>query len=218
MKYFHQTFLLLTIIGFISCQTPSQKKAEIREKDSPEFLGISSQAILDFINAAEKEQPNDLHSFFMLRHGKQVASGWWDPYEPETPHMLYSLSKSFTSTAIGIAQEEGLLSINDPVISFFPEETPDRISPNLKAMRVRDLLTMNSGHNLEPMDATVQNTESWVKGFLSAEVEHKPGTHFVYNSMASFMLSAIITKVSGERLRDYLMSRLFEPLRIEKPK
>ena len=154
----------------------------------------------------------------MLRHGKQVASGWWAPYEKETPHMLYSLSKSFTSTAIGIAQEEGLLSINDPVISFFPEEAPDRISPNLKAMRIRDLLTMNSGHNSEPMNITVQNTESWVKGFLSAEVEHKPGTHFVYNSVATFMLSAILTKVSGQRLRDYLMTRLFEPLSIEKPK
>ncbi|AUP77675.1 serine hydrolase domain-containing protein [Flavivirga eckloniae] len=217
MKYFCHTFFLLIILGFISCKNPSQKKTEITENATPESLGISSQAILDFINAAEKELPNSLHSFYMLRHGKEVASGWWDPYEQEAPHSLYSLSKSFTSTAIGIAQEEGLLSINDSVISFFPEETPDSISPNLKAMRIRDLLKMNSGHNLEPWAATTQNKESWVKGFLSAKVEHKPGTHFVYNSMATFMLSAIITKVTGERLRDYLMPRLFDPLKIENP-
>lgn len=218
MKNFQLTFLLLTISGFMSCQTESQKKPEIKENSTPESLGISSQAILDFINAAEKELPNDLHSFMILRHGREIASGWWYPYNPENPHMLYSLSKSFTSTAIGIAQEEGLLTIDDPVISFFPNETPDSISSNLKAMRIRDLLKMNSGHNLEPMAAIMQNSESWVRGFLSAEVEHKPGTHFVYNTPATFMLSAIITKVSGERLRDYLMPRLFEPLNIEKPK
>lgn len=218
MKSFYPAFLLILLLELISCQILAQNNSEAKGQATPESLGISSQAILDFINAAEKERPNDLHSFFILRHGKEVASGWWNPYESETAHMLYSLSKSFTSTAIGIAQEEGLLSIDDPVISFFPDETPDSISQNLKAMRIRDLLKMNSGHNQEPMAATVQNPESWVKGFLSAEVEHKPGTHFVYNSMATFMLSAIITKVTGERLRDYLMPRLFEPLEIEKPK
>ncbi len=218
MKSFYPAFLLVIILELISCQVLAQKNTEVKGNVTPETLGISSQAILDFINAAEKERPNDLHSFYMLRHGKQVASGWWHPYDAATPHMLYSLSKSFASTAIGIAQAEGLLSIDDQVISFFPEETPDSISPNLKAMRIRDLLKMNSGHNQEPRLATIQNPESWVKGFLSAEVEHKPGTHFVYNSMATFMLSAIITKVTGERLRDYLMPRLFEPLDIKKPK
>ncbi|KAA3640460.1 MAG: class C beta-lactamase-related serine hydrolase [Bacteroidetes bacterium] len=218
MKSFYPAFFLMIILELISFQVLAQKKSEIKGNATPESLGISSQAVLDFITAAEKERPNELHSFFILRHGKEVASGWWHPYESETAHMLYSLSKSFTSTAIGIAQEEGLLSIDDQIISFFPDEVPDSISSNLKAMRIRDLLKMNSGHNQEPMAATMQNPDSWVKGFLSAEVEHKPGTHFVYNSMATFMLSAIITKVTGERLRDYLMPRLFEPLGIEKPK
>lgn len=200
----------------MSCN-PSAEKASW-QGETPESQGISSQAILDFIEAAERERPNDLHSFVLLRHGKQVAKGWWHPYDKESRHTLYSLSKSFTSTAIGIAQAEGLLSINDPVIKFFPDETPTNPSENLKSMRIRDLLKMNSGHNQEPSAATTQNTESWVKGFLSAEVEHKPGTHFVYNSMATFMLSAIIQKVTKQTLSEYLTPRIFQPLGIENPK
>lgn len=216
MKYFFRSLSMLFILFLISCNTSGKKTSW--EGETPESQGISSQAILDFIEAAEREHPNDLHSFVLLRHGQTIAKGWWNPYDQESRHTLYSLSKSFASTAIGLAQAEGLLNINDPVISFFPEETPANPSENLKAMRIRDLLKMNSGHNLEPSAATVQNTESWVKGFLSAEVQHKPGTHFVYNSMATFMLSAIIQKVTKQTLSEYLTPRIFQPLGIENPK
>jgi CubicO group peptidase (beta-lactamase class C family) len=215
MKYFFHSFLALSVFIGMSC---SSGERTTWKGETPESQGISSQAILDFIEAAERERPNDLHSFVLLRHGQQVAKGWWHPYDQESRHTLYSLSKSFTSTAIGLAQAEGLLSVNDPVISFFPDETPENPSENLKAMRIRDLLKMNSGHNQEPSVATVQNTESWVKGFLSAPVEHKPGTHFVYNSMATFMLSAIIQKVTKQTLSEYLTPRIFQPLGIENPK
>ncbi len=198
----------------VSCT--SQRTPSAVMKSTPESLGMSSQAIMDFIEAAERERPNDLHSFILMRHGKIAAQGWWNPYDSQNPHMLYSLSKSFTSTAIGMAQAEGLLTIDDPVISFFPEVTPADPSDHLKSMRIRDLLKMNSGHQQEPRSAR-QHEVSWIEGFLAAEVAHKPGTHFVYNSMATFMLSAIIQKVSGERLRDYLMPRLFAPLAIEEP-
>ena len=158
-----------------------------------------------------------MHSFILLRHGQVAAQGWWNPFNPDSPHMLFSLSKSFTSTGIGIAQAEGLLNINDQVISFFPDETPTNPSKNLQAMRIRDLLKMNSGHNDDATDRMTKDTSSWVKGFLSLTVEHKPGTHFVYNSAATFMLSAIIQKVSGKTLLEYLKPRLFEPLGIEHP-
>ena len=172
---------------------------------------------MDFVEAAEKERPGDLHSFMLLRHGKVAAEGWWNPFQPESPHMLFSLSKSFTSTAIGIAQGEGLLNINDKVISFFPGQVPDSPSTNLQAMRVRDLLTMNTGHNEDATGKMTQDTSSWVKGFFSLPVEHKPGTHFVYNSAATYMLSAIIQKVTGKTMVDYLAPRLFAPLGIEHP-
>lgn len=209
------TTLLLALI-MIGCTSNTPKSDQDDGIVTPESLGISSQAIRDFIEAAETERPNDLHSFQLRRHGKIVAQGWWDPYDVDTPHMLYSLSKSFASTAIGIAQSEGLLTINDRVISFFPPETPPNPSENLKAMRIRDLLKMNTGHEQEPRSAR-EHPDGWVTGFLSAEIPHKPGTHFVYNSMATFMLSAIIQKVTGQRLRDYLGPRLFEPLDISEP-
>ena len=203
------SFLLVSV----ACKAQPQKVVVT----TPESLGISSQAILGFIEAAEKERKDELHSFILLRHGQIAAQGWWNPYNPDTPHMLFSLSKSFTSTAIGIAQAEGLLNINDKVISFFPDETPKEPSKNLQAMRIRDLLTMNTGHNDDATDRMRKDTTSWVKGFLSLPVEHKPGTHFVYNSAATYMLSAIIQKTTGKTLLDYLTPRLFEPLGIQHP-
>jgi len=139
----HLLLMLLSLLVYTGCSTPETKVETI----SPESLGVSSRVILDFIEAAEKNRPDDLHSFILMRHGKVAAQGWWSPYNPDSPHMLYSLSKSYTSTAIGIAQAEGLLSIDDQVISFFPDDTPENPSANLQSMRIRDLLRMNTGHN-----------------------------------------------------------------------
>jgi CubicO group peptidase (beta-lactamase class C family) len=209
--------IIVLSLSFLLVFAGSKAQTSKLELTTPESLGISSQAILDFVEAAEKQRKDELHSFVLLRHGQIAAQGWWNPYNPDSPHMLFSLSKSFTSTAIGIAQAEGLLNINDKVTSFFPDETPKEPSKNLQAMRIRDLLTMNTGHNDDATDRMRQDTTSWVKGFLSLTVEHKPGTHFVYNSAATYMLSAIIQKTTGKTLLDYLTPRLFEPLGIQHP-
>ena len=206
-----QIIALIFSFTLFVCNAQIQKL----ESSTPESLGISSQAILDFIEAAEKERPNELHSFILTRHGQIAAQGWWNPFQPESPHMLFSLSKSFTSTAIGIAQAEGLLHINDKVISYFPDKIPDTPSQNLQAMRIRDLLTMSTGHNEDATGRMTKDTASWIKGFFSLPVEHKPGTHFVYNSAATYMLSAIIQKRTGKKLIDYLTPKLFEPLGIQ---
>lgn len=128
-------------------------------------------------------------------------------------HVMHSLSKSFTSTAVGLAVAEGKLSIDDPVLKFFPEDAPSEPSAFLKAMRVRDLLTMSTGNE---KNATLIDSEHWVKTFLAQPVPFKPGTHFLYNSPATHMLSAIVTKVTGQTVEDYLKPRLFEPLGIER--
>ena len=211
-----KNFILLSLCFFLVSVACKAQPHQV-EVSTPESLGISSQAILNFIEAAEKERKDELHSFILLRHGQVAAQGWWGPYNPDSPHMLFSLSKSFTSTAIGIAQAEGLLNINDKVISFFPDETPKEPSTKLQAMRIRDLLTMNTGHNDDATGRMTQDTISWVKGFLSLPVEHKPGTHFVYNSAATYMLSAIIQKTTGKTLLEDLTPRLFEPLGIQHP-
>lgn len=160
-----------------------------------------------------------MNSFMLVRHGQVVAEGWWAPYDRDTPHVLYSLSKSFTSTAVGFAVAEGKLSLDDLVIKFFPDEAPAEPSVNLRAMRVRDLLRMNSGNQLEApirVDDPKQR-DTWVKTFLTHPVPFKPGTHFLYNSPATYMLSAIVQKVTGSTVLDYLRPRLFEPLGFRDP-
>jgi len=180
----------------------------------PEAQGISSKGILDFVNAVEMKNLN-LHSLMIVRHGNIIAEGWWGPYAPDLKHTLYSLSKSFTSTAIGLAVAEGKLKVEDKVVSFFPKDLPTAISPNLAAMRVKDLLTMSTGHDTDSTPSLRNSPETnWVKSFLALSVEHEPGTFFVYNSGATYMLSAIIQKLTGENLLTYLTPRLFKPLNI----
>jgi CubicO group peptidase (beta-lactamase class C family) len=186
-------------------------------RSAPEAQGISSSAILAFIKEAEAKI-HELHSLMLLRHGHVVAEGWWSPYGPEHPHMLWSLSKSFTSTAVGLAVAEGRLSVDDPVLSFFPEAAPAEISDNLAAMRVRHLLSMSTGQAEDTTDYLFQQEEgNWAKAFLARPVEHEPGAPFVYNSGATYMLSAIVQKLTGLTVLDYLRPRLFEPLGIGNP-
>lgn len=113
----------------------------------------------------------------LVRHGSVIAEGWWAPYAAQLPHMLFSLSKSFTSTAIGMAVDEGLLTVDDLVLSFFPEEAPAKPDANLQAMRVRHLLSMSTGHEQDTSDRTFPE-HNWLKAFLSLPVEHEPGHAF----------------------------------------
>lgn len=181
-------------------------------RSTPEAQGISSQAVREFVESADRI--NTLHSFMIVRHGQVIGEGWWKPEAPDKPHVLHSLSKSFNSTAVGLAIAEGKLSLEDPVLKFFPADAPPEPSDNLKAMKVRDLLTMSCGHDTEPK--AVAGAPS-VKQFLAHPVPHQPGTHFQYNTMGSYTLSAIVTKVTGQTVLDYLGPRLFEPLGIEHP-
>src|SRR5881409_3432316 len=126
----------------------AEKSSSALPRSAPEAQGISSAAILDFVQAADR-QVKEMNSFMLVRHGQVVAEGWWTPYAAETPHMLYSLSKSFTSTAVGLAVAEGKLSLDDEVLKMFPEDAPAEPSANLRAMRVRDLLRMSAGHQTE---------------------------------------------------------------------
>ncbi|HTL66370.1 MAG TPA: serine hydrolase domain-containing protein [Lacunisphaera sp.] len=186
-------------------------------RSTPEAEGVSSADILKFLDEAEP-RVDGLNSFMLVRHGKVVAEGWWAPYAADEPHMMYSLSKSFTSTAIGLAVAEGRLSIDDHVLKFFPDLAPEKPSENLRNMRVRDLLTMNSGQHAEDVATLSLNSPGdLVKQFLALPVAHKPGTHFVYNSPASYVLSAIVQKLTGQTVRDYLRPRIFEPLGIDLP-
>jgi CubicO group peptidase (beta-lactamase class C family) len=185
---------------------------------TPESQGISSAGIQALIDDVEARKLG-LHGIMILRHGKVVAEGWWAPYAATEPHMLFSLSKSFTSTAIGLLQAEGRINIHDKLLQYFPEDTPAETTENQRNLRIRDLLMMSTGQHKEDVDKinVMAADKSGTKQFLAAAVKQKPGTLFYYNSPATFMLSATVQKVTGQTVRDYLTSRLFEPLGIPTP-
>jgi CubicO group peptidase (beta-lactamase class C family) len=171
-----------------------------------------SAAALDAFVAALDASTAEIQTVILLRHGHVVLEEAWSPYRLTDPHLLFSVSKSFTSTGVGLAIDAGLLSLDDQVISFFePDELPETISDNLAAMKVRHLLTMTTGHSQDTVEA-LSRDRRMIKVFLGLDVDHEPGTVFVYNSGATYMLSAILQRLTGERLHDYLRPRLFEPL------
>lgn len=186
-------------------------------RSTPEQQGVTSAGVLDFVQALDR-QINEMHSFMLLRHGCVVAEGWWSPYGREYPHMLFSLSKSFTSTAVGLAVAEGRFSLDDSVLSFFSDDAPANADPLLTTMRVRHLLSMSTGHAVDTWGYMLERPDgNWIKGFLEVPVQHTPGTHFLYNTGATYMLSAIVQQTTGMKLVDYLQPRLFEPLGVEDP-
>jgi CubicO group peptidase (beta-lactamase class C family) len=156
----------------------------------------------------------EFHSVMILRHGKVIAEGWWSPYRPDLKHTLYSLSKSFTSTAIGLAVTEKKISLEDKVISFFPDKLPDTVSNYLRQLTIKDLITMSVGQAPDPSFTVGSQEDDWIKGFFKVPILNKPGSVFLYNSLATYMLSAIVQKTTGQKLIDYLTPRLFKPLGI----
>jgi CubicO group peptidase (beta-lactamase class C family) len=186
-------------------------------RSTPEAEGVPSAAILSLVNALE-EKIDAVHSLMVVRHGRVVAEGWWAPYQRNDNHVLYSLSKSFTSTAVGLAIAEGKLALDDSVLAAFPEDAPANPGEKLKAMRLRDLLSMSTGQHGEDVDPfPFGSSESLPRLFLAKPVAHKPGTHFWYNTAATYMASAMVQKATGQPVLEYLRPRLFEPLGIANP-
>jgi CubicO group peptidase (beta-lactamase class C family) len=147
----------------------------------------------------------------LVRRGRAVLRKFWEPYREDDPVWVYSLSKSFCSTAVGFARQEGLLALDEGVLSFFPEYEGAVKDENCRAMRVRDLLTMRTGHETDTTGAIIASPD-WAEAFLRLPVKYPPGTRFVYNSGATYMLSALTQKRCGLPVLDYLKPRLFDPL------
>lgn len=208
-----KSFKITLFIFLLSYQLLAQPLTSL-PRSTPEAEGVSSQGIRDFIHAASVSK-HEFHGFMMLRHGKVVAEGWWDPYRPDLKHTLYSVSKSFTATAVGFAVAEKKLNVHDKVISFFPDDVPEKVSEHLSLLEIKDLLSMSVGQAPDPTGKIMALENDWVKGFFKTPIVHKPGTKFLYNSAATYMLSAIVQKVTGQKVMDYLKPRLFDPLDIK---
>ncbi|MBF8184265.1 serine hydrolase [Nonomuraea sp. K274] len=156
-----------------------------------------------------------LHSLLVHWRGRTMLDLWQWPHEPDLKHKLHSATKSFTGTAVGFAEAEGLLGLDDPVVSFFDGRLPAVPSENLSRMRVRDLLTMRTGHGRGLSGATTRlRRTGWIEEFLEEPVAELPGRRFMYSSTTSHVLSAIVQRVSGQPVDEYLRPRLFEPLGI----
>jgi CubicO group peptidase (beta-lactamase class C family) len=182
---------------------------------TPAAQGVDSRGVNAFLDAIETAADIEPHSLMLLRHGRLVASGWWAPYTADRPHLLYSLSKSFTSTAAGLTAAEGLLSFDDPLISYFPEFEAEITAPGSRAMLVRHVASMASGHVADTWDrACALDPDEPVRGFLLIPPDREPGTVFAYNQSATYTLAAIVQRVTGQSLTEYLRPRLFDPLGI----
>lgn len=180
------------------------------ERVTPESVGIHSSAVLELLKELYR-QGIEMHSFMLLRHGKVCAEGAWRPYQPQVQHIMFSFSKSLTSTAIGFAVQEGLLSLDERLIDLFPEESPENPSENLQKATVRHLLMMGCGHETE-IEWGADGDPNWIKTFLHHPFVYEPGTHFMYNTAGTNLLSAIIKKKTGLTLTEFLRPRLIQPL------
>ncbi len=206
--------LTLSLLALLFSFSLYAQKTISFSRGIPEKEGVSAAAIDSFLNAT-KGGAHEFHSFMFIRHGKVIAQGWWNPYKATLRHSLYSTSKSFTSTAIGFAVSEKRLTVNDKVISFFPTSVPDSVKPYLAQLTVKNLLTMSVGQTPDPTSVIPFTAVNWVKTFLATPIVNQPGTKFLYNTMATYMLSAIVQKVTGQKEFDYLKPRLFDPLGIK---
>ena len=209
MKRFHSLILCAAVLVLGSCAGSQAVKPLERGKASADMDAAFASYLQAVADSAE-----DLHSIMILQHGKVLEEKF---FVPDTAHILNSLSKTFTATAVGFAVSEGLLNVDDRIVDIFPESTPDNASALLRKVTVKNLLTMNSGHGTDPTGAG-RRSQDWVRGFMEHPIEYEPGTCYCYNSLGTYVLSAAVQKVTGQKIVDYLDTRLWQPLGIEKPR
>ncbi|MBQ7548347.1 MAG: serine hydrolase [Clostridia bacterium] len=192
----------------------TKEKIRLQRADYPEQIGVSSKEVEALIKDF-KDTGIEVHSFMILRGGKVAYETWAEPYAPETPHMMYSVSKSFTSAAIGFAVDEGLITTDTKLIDIFPEYRPKRTDKYLEELTVHHLLCMQSGKQVSVF--TDKGKNHWIKDFFDAQWEYEPGKGWSYISENQYMLCALLTRVTGMSVIEYLTPRLFEPLGIDVP-
>lgn len=182
---------------------------------SPSEQGVDARGIEAFVDALETDPAVDPHGVIVLRHGTVIAQGFWAPYTAERIRLVYSVSKTFTASALGFAVAEGLLGLDDLVVDHFPEFAAEVTGARSRRIRIRHLASMASGHAVDMLErAVVADPREPIRGFLLQEPEFEPGTHFTYNQLCPYTIAAIIQRATGQTLTEYLRTRLLDPLRI----
>lgn len=179
-------------------------------RSTPEEQGLRSADVREFLDAVVM-QPDmaEAHSVIVVRHGHVVGEAYPLPFSPGYAHTLYSVSKTFTAAAVGLAVDRGLLSTDDQVGAILADKMPAHVSANLAAMRVGDLLTMSSG--VTPDWEMRNRFTDWMPVWLS-KPNRGPGKNFAYDSMCSYLLSAIVQRVTGQTVLEYLNDHIFGPM------
>lgn len=178
----------------------------------PEERGISSRRIEEYFRALEALEETDIHGALVLRGGAVIGECSFAPYRNEIWHIGHSLCKSITGMAIGLLIQEGKLDLQDRVGKIFERRRSLFAGMRQKNLTVEHLLTMTSQVTFK--ETGIVSGEDWVKGYLDAPASGNPGSRFDYNSMNSYMLSAIVTEITGESMAEYLKPRLFGPMGI----
>lgn len=182
-------------------------------RSTPEAQGIASEDLTAFLRAIDADGTANAHAVMVARHGHVIAEGYWAPYSSCYAHQLYSLCKSITGTAIGLLVDEGRLSVDDKLVELFEERIADKATHPMRDVTVRHLLTMSSGARFDEVGTALG--PDWIQEFLEDGLLFAPGDHFHYNSMNTYMLAAIVHRISGMSVVEYLRPRLFEPLGIQ---
>ena len=200
----------LLAIGLMASLSANAQTNELT-RSTPEEQGVPSKALVALFDSLHALPLTDMHAVVVMRHGKVIGEMYPKPYAPEYRHTIYSCSKTFVGIAVGLAIEDNRLRLDDRVAAFFPELLPDSVSKDLADMTVRHLLTMASG--VKPDWNMRSRGKEWIRTFLSKPVK-EPGTQYAYDSMVSYMLAAVVQKVTGKKLTEYLQERVFTPMNV----
>ncbi|MGC5014552.1 serine hydrolase domain-containing protein [Streptosporangium sp. DT93] len=192
---------------------PSQRA--LLPRSAPAASGVSSRAIAALLDRFEARSV-ECHSLMVVRHGHVVAEGWWAPYSAGRPRLLYSLTKSFTSVAAGLAIADGLLSLEDRVVDVLPGHVPADVSERGRRLTVHHLLSMTTGHRADSLaEAWELEPGDLVRGFLRVPFPEAEGTLHAYDNATTFVLARMVERVTGRDLPELLDERLFTPMGIE---
>lgn len=202
-----------------ACQIPyipqktrimSENRESKLKRATPESRKISSRALIKMLEALENDRASNVHALAVFADDAVVCEASAFGYDLNTWSLTHSMCKTVTGIAIGMLVDEGLLSLDTPVYTILDDDLPSLLSSKMKQITVRHLLTMSTGNTFNEIGSVT--SENWVRSFFEAPIDFDPGKCFAYNSMNTYMLSAIVRKLSGESLSDFLRVRLFDVL------
>lgn len=207
--------ILLILIVMVSC-AESGKLPRSSSDELPCDISGFDQVFNDVCGGGT----NLLHGLMVVKDGKVIYEKYDTGHEADDLHVLWSASKTFTAVAVGFAQQDGLLSVDDCILDYLGEEAPENPSEWLRSITIEDLLVMSSGFDSSSGSTRGRTNKGevfdWAKDALASPIIFEPGTMFRYNSMDTYLLSVIVTKVTGKNMDEYLEQKLFKPLGIDR--